>query len=72
VRFETPSWSSAADRFGARLVHIAGERLKPFTFMATLGYLRRQHVRALPREAESLLIGLQSAFTTFGGVPEGS
>ena len=40
-------------------------------FVATLGYSRRVHVRAFRHEKqESWFTGLESAFTTFGGVPE--
>jgi hypothetical protein len=40
-------------------------------FVATLGHLRRLHVRAFRAEKqEHWLAGLESAFTTFGGVPE--
>ena len=40
-------------------------------FVATLGYSRRLHVRAFRSERqESWFAGLESAFTTFGGVPE--
>ena len=40
-------------------------------FVATLGHSRRLHVRAFRHEKqESWFSGLESAFTTFGGVPE--
>ena len=40
-------------------------------FVATLGYSRRVHVRAFRNEQQAnWLAGLESAFTTFGGVPE--
>lgn len=40
-------------------------------FVATLGHSRRLHVRAFRAEKqEHWFAGLESAFTTFGGVPE--
>ena len=45
--------------------------MKVFVFVATLGFSRRVHVRAFRHEKqESWFTGLESAFTTFGGVPE--
>ena len=57
--------------FGERLVEIGGAKLKVFVFVATLGHSRRLHVRAFRHEQQaSWFSGLESAFTTFGGVPE--
>src|SRR5262249_21891400 len=57
--------------FGERYIQLADERVKAFMFVATLGYSRRCHVRAFRSERqESWLSGLESSFTTFGGVPE--
>mgnify|MGYP001282600392 CR=1 FL=1 len=71
VRFETPPGRQLQIDFGERLVEIAGARVKAFMFVATLGHSRRGHVRAFRHERqESWFAGLESAFTTFGGVPE--
>lgn len=71
VRFETPPGRQLQIDFGERLVDIAGEKIKAFMFVATLGHSRRLHVRAFRHEKqESWFTGLESAFTTFGGVPE--
>jgi transposase len=71
VRFETPPGRQLQIDFGERFVEIAGEQVKAFLFVATLGYSRRCHVRAFRNEKQAnWLAGLESAFTTFGGVPE--
>lgn len=71
VRFETPPGRQLQIDFGERLVEIAGMNVKAFMFVATLGHSRRVHVRTFRHEKqESWFTGLESAFTTFGGVPE--
>ncbi len=71
VRFETPPGRQLQIDFGERLVEIAGARIKAFVFVATLGHSRLCHARAFRHERqESWFSGLESAFTTFGGVPE--
>jgi hypothetical protein len=71
VRFETPPGRQLQIDFGERLVEIGGAKVKVFLFVATLGYSRRLHVRAFRHERqESWFEGLESAFRTFGGVPE--
>jgi transposase len=71
VRFETPPGRQLQIDFGERFVDIGGAQVKAFVFVATLGYSRRVHVRAFRHEKqESWFTGLESAFTTFGGVPE--
>jgi len=71
VRFETPPGRQLQTDFGERLVDIAGAKVKAFMFVATLGHSRRVHIRAFRHEKqESWFTGLESAFTTFGGVPE--
>nr|WP_271608662.1 DDE-type integrase/transposase/recombinase [Bradyrhizobium sp. CCBAU 21359] len=46
-------------------------KIKAFVFVATLGHSRRLHVRAFRAEKqEHWFAGLESTFTTFGGVPE--
>ena len=69
TRFETPPGRQLQIDFGERLVEIGGVNVKAFVFVATLGYSRRVHVRAFRHEKqESWFTGLESAFTTFGGV----
>jgi transposase len=71
IRFETPPGRQLQIDFGERLVEIGGSKVKAFVFVATLGQSRRCHVRAFRHEKqESWFSGLESAFTTFGGVPE--
>jgi transposase len=71
VRFETPPGRQLQIDFGERLVEIGGVKIKAFVFVATLGHSRRCHVRAFRHERqESWFAGLESAFLSFGGVPE--
>jgi transposase len=71
VRFETPPGRQLQIDFGERLVDIAGAKVKVFVFVATLGHSRRVHVRAFRHEKQdSWFTGLESAFATFGGIPE--
>ena len=71
VRFETAPGQQLQIDFGERLVEIGGSQVKAFVFVATLGYSRRLHVRAFRSERqEHWFAGLESAFRTFGGVPE--
>ena len=71
VRFETPPGRQLQVDFGERRVEIAGEPVRVFLFVATLGHSRRLHVRAFRGERqEHWFEGLESAFRAFGGVPE--
>src|SRR5262249_40767069 len=71
TRFETPPGRQLQIDFGERLVGIGGAKIKAFVFVATLGHARRVHVRAFRAEKqEHWFAGLESALTTFGGVPE--
>jgi transposase len=71
TRFETPPGGQLQIDFGERLVEVGGAKIKAFVFVATLGYSRRLHVRAFRGEKqEHWFSGLESAFTTFGGVPK--
>ena len=71
MRFETPPGRQLQIDFGERLVEIGGACVKAFVFVATLGHSRRLHVRPFRHERqESWFSGLESAFTSFGGVPE--
>jgi len=52
-------------------VLIAGERIKVYFFVLTLGFSRRNYVRAFTNERlESWLAGMEGAFRHFGGVTE--
>ncbi len=71
VRFETAPGKQLQIDFGERLVEIAGNKVKVFLFVATLGYSRRLHVRAFRNERqESWFEGLESSFVKFGGITE--
>jgi transposase-like protein len=71
VRFETPPGKQLQIDFGERLVEIAGSKVRTYLFVATLGYSRRQHIRAFRNERqESWFEGLESTFTKFAGVTE--
>jgi len=71
MRFETPPGRQLQIDFGERLVEIGGAKIKAFMFVATLGHSRRLHVRAFRAEKqEHWFAGLESAFTTFGGVSD--
>jgi transposase len=71
MRFETPPGRQLQIDFGERFVMIGGVATKAYVFVATLGYSRRLHVRAFRHERqEAWFFGLESAFATFGGVPE--
>jgi transposase len=71
TRFETPPGRQLQIDFGERLVEIGGAKVKVFVFVATLGHSRRLHVRAfLGEKQEHWFGGLESTFTSFGGVPE--
>lgn len=71
TRFETPPGRQLQIDFGERLVEIGDATIKAFVFVATLGHSRRLHVRAFRGERqEHWFAGLESTFTTFGGVPE--
>jgi transposase len=71
TRFETNPGEQAQIDFGERFVPIAGERVKVYFFVLTLGYSRRNYVRAFMNERlESWLAGMEGAFRHFGGVTE--
>ncbi|MGF6430739.1 MULTISPECIES: hypothetical protein [Bradyrhizobium] len=69
TRFETPPGRQLQIDFGERLADIGGAKVKAFVFVATLGHSRRLHVRAFRAvRQEHWFAGLESTFTTFGGV----
>src|SRR5512147_1936854 len=70
VRFETPPGRQLQIDFGSTLVPIAGEGIRVYLFVATLGYSRRGFVAAFRHERQSAWFeGLEAAFRHFGGVP---
>jgi transposase len=71
VRFETAPGRQLQIDFGSTFVTIAGESVRVFLFVATLGYSRRNFVAAFRHERQGAwLDGLERAFQHFGGVPE--
>lgn len=71
TRFETRPGEQSQIDFGERFVVIAGEPMKVYFFVLTLGFSRRNYVRAFTNERlESWLAGMEGAFRHFGGVTE--
>jgi len=57
--------------FGEKWIEVAGERVKAFVFVATLGYSRCTFARVYPTlRQRHWLEGLEAAVRHFGGVPE--
>jgi transposase len=50
VRFETPPGQQMQIEFGERFDEIGGQRVRAYLFVATLGYSRRNHIRAFHNE----------------------
>src|SRR5512132_1446685 len=70
VRFETPPGRQLQIDVGSTWVPIAGEWIRVYLFVATLGYSRRGFVAAFRHERQSAWFeGLEGAFRHFGGVP---
>ena len=70
VRFETPPGRQLQIDFGSTFVPIAGEGIRVYLFVATLGYSRHGFVAAFRHERQSAWFeGLEAAFRHFGGVP---
>jgi len=71
VRFETPPGRQLQIDFGETRVEIAGETVRVYLFVATLGYSRRIFVQAFRHERQAAwLDGLEAAFGWFGGLPQ--
>jgi len=71
TRFETAPGQQMQIDFGERRVSIAGEQLRTYFFVATLGYSRCLHARAFRSESQECWFeGLESAFAAFGGLTE--
>ena len=70
LRFETPPGHQLQIDFGERRVAIAGERVRVYLFVATLGYSRRVFAQAYRHDRQSAWFdGIEAAFRHFGGVP---
>jgi transposase len=71
VRFETPPGKQMQIDFGSMKVNIGGSAIRIYLFAATLGYSRKQYVRAFTHERQSAWFeGIEGAFQHFGGTPE--
>lgn len=71
LRFETEPGRQMQIDFGEKWIEVAGERVKAFVFVATLGYSRRTFVRIYPNLRQRYwLEGLEAALQHFGGAPE--
>lgn len=71
VRFETRPGQQLQIDFGERRVWIGAAQETVFFFVAPLGHSRRLHVRTFrAKRQEHRFAGMESAFRTFGGVPE--
>ena len=71
LRFETEPGQQMQIDFGEKWIEVAGERVKAFVFVATLGYSRRTFIRVYPAMRQChWLEGLEAALRHFGGVPE--
>jgi transposase len=70
VRFETPPGRQLQIDFGETRIWIGGERQRVHLFVATLGFSRKIHVRASPRERQAdWFAGMEETFLLIGGVP---
>lgn len=70
LRFETEPGRQLQIDFGEKWIEVAGERVKAFVFVATLGYSRRTFARVFPNLRQRCwLEGLEAAIRHFGGVP---
>lgn len=70
LRFETPPGHQLQIDFGETRIAIAGESVRVYLFVATLGYSRRVFVRAFRHERQAAWFdGIEGAFGHFGGVP---
>lgn len=71
LRFETPPARQLQVDFGELRAEVAGERVRVYLLVATLGYSRRGYVEAFEHARQSSWFrGLEGAFRHFGGVTE--
>jgi transposase len=70
LRFETEPGQQLQIDFGERWLEVAGERVKVFVFVGTLGYSRRTYARIFPGLCQTYwLEGLEGCLRHFGGAP---
>jgi len=68
LRFETDPGQQMQIDFGEKWIEVAGERVKAFVFVATLGYSRSTFARVYPTlRQRHWLEGLEAAMQHFGG-----
>jgi transposase len=71
LRFETEPGQQMQIDFEEKWIVVAGERVKAFVFVATLGYSRSTFAHVYPNlRQRHWLEGLEAALHHFGGVPE--
>lgn len=71
LRFETEPGKQLQIDFGEKWLVVAGERVKAFVFVATLGFSRRTFARIYPAMRQQYwLEGLEAALHHFGGATE--
>jgi len=71
LRYETDPGKQLQIDFGEKWIEVAGERVKAFVFVATLGYSRRTFARIYPAmRQQHWLEGLEAALHHFGGAPQ--
>ena len=70
LRFETEPGEQLQVDFGECWLEVAGERVKVFMFVGTLGYSRRIYARVFPGLCQAhWLEGLEGCLRHFGGAP---
>jgi transposase len=71
VRYETAPGRQMQIDFGEKKMQIGSEWIRVHLFTATLGYSRRQYVKAFRSETQSSWFeGIEGALRHFGGVPQ--
>lgn len=71
LRYETDPGKQIQIDFGEKWIVVAGERVKAFVFVATLGYSRRTFARIYPAmRQQHWLEGLEATLQHFGGATE--
>ena len=70
LRFETEPGRQLQIDFGECWLEVAGQRVKVFVFVGTLGYSRRTYAQLFPGLCQAhWLDGLEACLRHFGGVP---
>ena len=71
IRFETPPGKQLQIDFGSTKIKIAGEEIRIYLFVATLGYSRRLYVEPFLHERQNVWFrGIENTFSHFGGITE--